>query len=130
MLSLKGFEIHLKKLFIVHILKMPTKFGVAPQSFCENQNSVEDQDQNQNHDFTLDFNTRPTFHTQKTPTKFFLDPLTPLKVIVRPEVKSAFVPSAGGKHSGRTFIGFICTEIKSTSWITMSKVQSIFFCKQ
>ena len=42
-----------------HILKISIKFGVAPQSFCENQNSVQDQD----HDFTLDFNTRPTFHT-------------------------------------------------------------------
>ena len=46
---------------ILHILKISTKFGVAPQGFCENQNSV--QDQNQDHDFTLDFNTRPTFHT-------------------------------------------------------------------
>ena len=39
-----------------------TKFGVAPQSFCENQNSVQDQDLDQDHDFTSDFNTRPTFH--------------------------------------------------------------------
>ena len=62
------------------MLKISTKFGVAPQSFCENQNSVQDQDQD--HDFTLDFNTRPTFHTQKTPTKFHLDPLTPSKVIM------------------------------------------------
>ena len=46
---------------ILHILKIHTKFGVAPQIFCENQNSVQDQDQD--HDFTLDFNTRPTFHT-------------------------------------------------------------------
>ena len=38
---------------------MPTKFGVALQSFCESQNSFQDQD----HDFTLDFNTRPEFHT-------------------------------------------------------------------
>ena len=56
------------------------KFGVAPQSFCENQNSLQDQDRGQ--DFTLDFNTRPTFHTEKTPTKFCWDPLTPSKVIV------------------------------------------------
>ena len=27
------------------MLKISTKFGVAPQSFCENQNSVQDQDQ-------------------------------------------------------------------------------------
>ena len=67
---------------ILHMLKIFTKFGVAPQSFCENQNSVQNQDQDQNHDITLDFNTRPTFHTWKTPTKFCLDPLTPSKVIV------------------------------------------------
>ena len=38
---------------ILYILKISTKFGVASQSFYENQNSVQDQD----HDFTLDFNT-------------------------------------------------------------------------
>ena len=41
------------------VLKTTDKFGVVPQSFCENQNPVQDQD----HGFTLDFNTRPTFHT-------------------------------------------------------------------
>ena len=46
---------------ILYIIEIPTKFGVAPQSFCENQNSVQDQDQD--HDFTLNFNTRSTFHT-------------------------------------------------------------------
>ena len=51
---------------ILYMLQISTKFGVAPQSFCENQNSV----QNQDHDITLDFNTRPTFHTWKTPTEF------------------------------------------------------------
>ena len=65
---------------ILYILKIPTKFGVVPQSFCQNPNPVQDQDQD--HDFTLDFNTRPTFHTQKTPTKFRLDSLIPSKVIV------------------------------------------------
>ena len=45
------------------MVKIPTRFGVAPQSFCENQNSAQNQDQDQDHDFTLDFNTRPTFHT-------------------------------------------------------------------
>ena len=60
------------------VLKIPTKFGVVPQSFCQNQSPDQDQD----HEFTLDFYTRPTFHTQKTPTKFCLDPLTPSKVIV------------------------------------------------
>ena len=43
---------------MLYILKIPTNFGVALQ-ICENRNSVHDQD----HDFTLDFNTRPTFHT-------------------------------------------------------------------
>ena len=43
------------------MLKISTKFDGAPQSFCENQNSVQNQDQN--HDITLDFNTRPTFQT-------------------------------------------------------------------
>ena len=63
------------------MLKISTKFGVAPQNFCENQNSVQNQDQDQDHDTTLDFNTRPTFHTWKTPTKFCLDPLTPLRPV-------------------------------------------------
>ena len=67
---------------ILYIVKISTKFGVAQQSFCKNRNSVQDQDFDQDHDYTLDFNTRPTFHTQKTPTKFCLDPLTPSKVIV------------------------------------------------
>ena len=48
---------------VLHMLKISTKFGVAPQSLCENQNYVQDQDQDQDHDITLDFNTRPTFHT-------------------------------------------------------------------
>ena len=46
---------------IVYMLKIPNKFGVAPQSFCENQNSVQDQDHD--HDISLDFNTKPAFHT-------------------------------------------------------------------
>ena len=43
--------------------KMPTKFGVVQQSFCQNRNPVRDQDQDQDHDhdFTLDINTRTTF---------------------------------------------------------------------
>ena len=45
------------------VLKIPIKFGVVPESFCQNQNPVEDQDQDQDHDFILDFNTRPTLHT-------------------------------------------------------------------
>ena len=46
---------------IFYILNISNKFGVATQSFCDNRNSVQDQDQD--HDFTLDFNIRPTFHT-------------------------------------------------------------------
>ena len=42
------------------MIKISTKFGVAAQSFCENRNSVQNQDQD--HDITLDFNTIPTFH--------------------------------------------------------------------
>ena len=45
------------------MLKISTKFGVGPQSLCENQNSVQDQDQDQDDNITLDFNTRPTFYT-------------------------------------------------------------------
>ena len=48
---------------ILHILKIPTELGVVPQSFCQNQNPVQDQDQDQDHDLTLHFNTRPKFHT-------------------------------------------------------------------
>ena len=51
------------EIVILYMLKISTKLGVAPQSFCENQNSVQNQDQDQDHDINLDFNTRPTFHT-------------------------------------------------------------------
>ena len=44
-------------------IRISTKFGVAPRSFYKNRNSVQDQDLDRDHDFTLDFNTRPTFHT-------------------------------------------------------------------
>ena len=33
------------------------------ESFCENQHFVQNQDQDHDHDITLDFNTRPPFHT-------------------------------------------------------------------
>ena len=45
------------------MLKISTELGVAPQSFYENQNSVQNKDQDQDHDITLDFNNRPTFLT-------------------------------------------------------------------
>ena len=43
---------------ILYMLKISTKFVVAPQSFCENHNSVQNQDKDQDHDISLDFNTR------------------------------------------------------------------------
>ena len=72
------------------------------QSFCQNQNPIQDEDQDP--DFTLDFNTRPKFHTQKTSTKFCLDPLTPSKVIVstaRIHVRTARQPDRPtDRHTG------------------------------
>ena len=38
---------------------IPTKCGVVSQSFYQNENPVQDQD----HDFTMDFNTRTTYYT-------------------------------------------------------------------
>ena len=95
---------------ILYMLKISTKFGVAPQSFCENQNSVQNQDQDQDHDITLDFNTRPTFHTEKTPTKFFLDSLL-LRKLFCPHEKSTYVRRS--RHQDRqtdrqTEIFFAC----------------------
>ena len=46
---------------MIYILKITTKFCVVSQRFRQNQNPVQDQDED--HDFTLDFNTRPIFHT-------------------------------------------------------------------
>ena len=45
------------------VLKIPTNFGVVLQSFFQSQNPVQEEDQDQDHDFILDINTRPTFHT-------------------------------------------------------------------
>ena len=45
------------------MLKIFTTFGIAPQRCCENQNPVQNKDQDQDHDITLDLHTRPTFHT-------------------------------------------------------------------
>ena len=42
------------------ILKVITRFGGVPQSFFQNENPVQDQDQD--HNFTLDFNTGTTFY--------------------------------------------------------------------
>ena len=47
---------------MLYVLKIPIKFDVVPQSFFQNQNSVQDDGQDQDHGFTLYFNTRPTFH--------------------------------------------------------------------
>ena len=46
---------------MLYIFKIPVKLSVVPQSFCQNENPVQDQDQEQNHDCTLVFNTRTTF---------------------------------------------------------------------
>ena len=46
---------------MLYILKMTTKIGVVPKSFCQNRNPVQDQD----HDFTLDFNSRSIFNTSR-----------------------------------------------------------------
>ena len=71
-----------KKLCSTYILKVPTECGSVSRSLCQNINPVQDQDQD--YDFTLHLNTRTTFYTQKTSTKFCLDALNPLKVIAHP----------------------------------------------
>ena len=43
------------------MLKTPAKFSAVPWSFCKIQNPAQDQDQDNN--FTLDFNTKTTFYT-------------------------------------------------------------------
>ena len=81
------------------------------QCFCENQNSVQNQDQGQDHDITLYFNTRPTFPTWKTPTKFRLDPLTPLKVIVsilKVHVRTYIQTSRQTDRQTEIFFGLFC----------------------
>ena len=55
---------------MLYILKIPTKFGVALQSFCENQNSVHDEDQD--HDFSLDFIPDLHFIHRRHPSNFVL----------------------------------------------------------
>ena len=110
---------------ILYMLKISTKFGVAPQSFCENQNSVQNQDQDQDHDITLDFNTRPTFHTYKTPTKFCLDPLTPSKVIVstwKVHVRTYIQTS----RQTEIFLGLFCL-LRHTNHEHLSKGENFFF---
>ena len=110
---------------ILHMLKISTKFGVAPQSFCENQSSVENQDQDQDHDITLDFNTRLTFHTWKTPTKFCLDPLTPSKVIVstwKVHVRTYIQTN----RQTEIFFGFFCL-LRHKNHEHLSKGENFFF---
>ena len=61
------------------MLKILMKFSFVPQaSFC--QLSFQDKDQDQ--DFTFNFENRTEFYTCKGPTKFCLDPRTPLRIIV------------------------------------------------
>ena len=61
---------------ILHMLKIFNKFGVTPQSFCENQNSVQDQGQDQDHGITfflllLSFNIYKTWTFIKRREFFF-----------------------------------------------------------
>ena len=102
---------------ILYMLKISTKFGVAPQSFCENQYSVQNQDQDQDPDITLDFNTRPTFHRWKTPTKFCLDPLTPSKVIVSTwKVHVRTYSQTDRRTDGQTDGNFCCLVLSSKTY--------------
>ena len=108
---------------ILYMLKISTKFGVAPQRFCENKNSVQNQDQD--HDITLDFNTRPTFHIWKTPTKFFLELLTPSKVIVstwKVRVRTYIQTD----RQTEIFFGLFCL-LKHKNHKHLSKGQNLFF---
>ena len=110
---------------ILHMLKIFRKFGVALQSFCENQNSVQNQNQDRDHDITLDFNTRPTFHTWKTPTKFCLDPLTPSKVIVstwKVHVRTYIQTS----RQTEIFFGLFCL-LRHKNHKHLSKGENFFF---
>ena len=111
---------------MLYILKIPTKYGVVLQSFCQNQNPAQDQDQHQDYDFTLDFNTRPTFHTKK-PTKFFSHPLIPLKVIVstaRIHVRTYVQP--GRQTDRQTDFLFVLCSKKYKTW-TFIKRRDFFF---
>ena len=108
---------------ILYVLKISTKFDVAPQSFCENQNSVQNQDQD--HDITVHFNTRPTFHTWKTPTKFCLDPLTPSKDIVctwKVHVRTYIQTD----RQTEIFFGFFCL-LRHKNHEHLSKGENFFF---
>ena len=116
---------------MLYILKILIKFGVAPRSFFENQNCVQDRDQDQDHDFTLDFNTRPTFHTSKTPTKFCFDPLTPSKFIVSTaRMYSTYRQTIGQKQTDRQrdrhFFCLFCL-LRDTKHEHSSKGENFFF---
>ena len=114
---------------ILYMLKISTKFCVAPQRFCENQNSVQNQDQDQDHDITLDFNTRSTFHTWKTPTKFCLDPLTPWRVIVstwKVHVRTYIQTSRQTDRQTEIFFGLFC-HLRHTNHEHLSKGENFFF---
>ena len=106
------------------MLKITTKFSVALHSFCENQNSVQNEDQDQDHDITLDFNTRPTFHTQKTPTKFCLDPLTPSSYCVHMKSSRTYVHPV--RQTDGNFFGLFCL-LGHTNHQHLSKGENFFF---
>ena len=108
---------------ILYMLKISTKFGVAPQSFCENQNSVQDQD----HDITLDFNTRPILHTWKTPTKFRLDPLTPSKVIVSTWKVHVRTYIQTDRQTDGNFFWLVLSSKTYKSWTFVKRREFFFF---
>ena len=109
------------------MLKISTKFGVAPQSFCGNQNSVQNQDQDQDHDITSDFNTRPTFHTWKTPTKFCLDPLTPSKVIVSTWKVHVCTSRQTDRQTDVNFFFGLFSLLRHKNYEHLSKGENFFF---
>ena len=111
---------------ILHMLKISTKFGVAPRSFCENQNSVQNQDQDQDHDITSDFNTRPTFHTWKTPTKFCLEPLL-LQKLLCPHEKSTYVHTSRQTDRQTEIFFGLCCLLRHKNHKYLSKGENFLF---
>ena len=110
---------------ILYMLKISTKYGVAAQSFCEKLNFVQNQDQD--HDITLNFDTRRTFYTWKTLTKFCLDPLTPSKVIVstwKVHVRTARQPD---RQTDRRKFFFLVLSSKTYKTWTFVKRRIFFF---
>ena len=105
---------------ILYILKIPTKFGVVPQSFCQNQNSVQDQDRD--YDFTLNFNTRPTFYTySRRHSPNFVWIRSFLRKLLCPQQKSTY-----RRTDGILFFGLFCL-LRHTKHEHSSKGENFFF---